>query len=246
MNNRRGVAGGSARRRARRLPALAATRFDVGRRAGESCLPGLACFEPRLHRHGDAVVTSRWDHRVLLRSVLAGRGHAGAILPAISKVADRGVVWPVLGAVLCLHRATRRAGAGGVGAVLVCSAVTGVVQAAVDRDRPSRLTSLLARGSVARPGSSSFPSTHAANAFAFASAASCLVPALGLGLFPAAAAIGAARVGMAHHYPSDVLAGCVIGAAVGGFVGIATRRAGARPARPASRLAGSWRTRGKR
>jgi len=186
-------------------------------------------------------VTSKWDHRVLLRSVLAGRGHAGAILPAISKVADRGVVWPVLGAVLCLHRATRRAGAGGVGAggvgaVLVCSAVTGVVQAAVDRDRPSRLTSLLARGSVARPGSSSFPSTHAANAFAFASAASCLVPALGLGLFPAAAAIGAARVGMAHHYPSDVLAGCVIGAAVGGFVGIATRRAGARPARPASRL----------
>ena len=169
-------------------------------------------------------MTSRWDHRVLRQSVIAARGHAGAILPAISEVADRGLVWPVLGAVLCLHQATRRAGAAGVGAVLVCSAVTGVVQAAVDRDRPARLTSLLARGSVARPGSSSFPSTHSANAFAFTTAASWLVPALGLGLFPAAAAISAARVGMAHHYPSDVLAGSLIGATVGVSVGVAIRR----------------------
>jgi len=169
-------------------------------------------------------VTARWDHRVLRRSMYVSRGQVGELLPAISRVADRGLVWPALAGVLCLHRATRRAGAGGIGAVLVCSAVTGVLQAVVDRDRPSRLKSLVSRGSVARPASSSFPSTHAANAFAFASAASCLVPALGVGLFPFAAAISTARVGMAHHYPSDVLAGSFVGAAVGVSLGVAIRR----------------------
>ncbi len=178
------------------------------------CLPG----------EGVGLVTARWDNRVLRRSTYASRGRVGELLPAISKVADRGLVWPALGGVLCLHGATRRAGAGGIGAVLVCSAVTGVLQAVIDRDRPSRLKSLVARGSVARPASSSFPSTHAANAFAFASAASCLVPALGVGLLPFAAAISAARVGMAHHYPSDVLAGFAIGTAVGVSVGLASRR----------------------
>jgi len=169
-------------------------------------------------------VTARWDKRVLRRSMYASRGRVGELLPAISKVADRGLVWPALGGALCLNRATRRAGTAGIGAVLVCSAVTGVLQTVVNRDRPSRLKSLVSRGSFARPASSSFPSTHAANAFAFASAASCLFPPLGLGLFPVAAAISAARVGMAHHYPSDVLAGSFIGAVVGVSVGVASRR----------------------
>lgn len=192
------------------------------------CLPvvrsATAALSALVAGRGSGVVTARWDNRVLRRSMYASRGRVGRALPAISKVADRGLVWPALGGVLCLHRATRRAGASGIGAVLVCSAVTGVLQAAVDRDRPSRLKSLVARGSATRPGSSSFPSTHTANAFAFASAASCLSPALGVGLFPFAAAISAARVGMAHHYPSDVLAGSFIGAVVGVSLGVAIRR----------------------
>ena len=92
--------------------------------AGRWCLPGLACYEPQAHRQRDDVVTSRWDHRVLRRSVIASRGHAGAIVPESPRWPTAGMVWPVLGGVLCLRRSTRRAGGGVVGAMLVCSAVT--------------------------------------------------------------------------------------------------------------------------
>jgi undecaprenyl-diphosphatase len=114
-------------------------------------------------------------------------------------------------------------------AVLACSAFTGALQAVVDRDRPPRLVSLVTRGSFARPRSSSFPSTHTSNAFAFAVAASCVRPALGFPLVPFAIAIGAARVGIAHHYPSDVLAGAVIGVAFGMLTGFVVRRGRVQP-----------------
>jgi hypothetical protein len=76
--------------------------------------------------NGVGVVTASWDRRVLRRSTYASRGRVGELLPAMSRVADRGLVWPALGAALCVRRATRGAGVGGIGAVLVCSAVTGV------------------------------------------------------------------------------------------------------------------------
>ncbi|HET7474881.1 MAG TPA: hypothetical protein VFJ97_02535 [Dermatophilaceae bacterium] len=69
-------------------------------------------------------MTTRTDKRVLRRALLATRGNVGKTLPAISKVADRGLLWPILCSVMCLHRTTRRAGAGGLGAVLVTSALT--------------------------------------------------------------------------------------------------------------------------
>lgn len=165
------------------------------------------------------------DHPFVLRlrrlrqALFATRGRIGKTLPAISKIADRGLVWPAVGGALCLHGATRRAGVAGMSAVLASSAFTGVLQAVIDRDRPPRLTSLVTRGSFARPRSSSFPSTHTSNAFAFAFAATWVRPALGLPLIPFAAAIGAARIGIAHHYPSDVLAGAVIGAGFGTLFG---------------------------
>jgi len=166
----------------------------------------------------------RADKRWFCRTLLASRGRWGRALPLISKVADRGVVWPLLGAALAVRRSTRRTGVAGVGAVVVTSAATWVIQQAVQRDRPSELTALLTRGSARRPSSSSFPSTHAANAFTFAAAAATLCPRLGVVLVPAAAAIGVARIGIAHHYPSDVVAGALIGASIGLGIGIFVKR----------------------
>lgn len=111
-----------------------------------------------------------------------------------------GLVWPLLGGALAARRSTRSAGAAGIAAVVVTSAVTWAIQQAVQRDRPSTLTALVTRGSARRPAASSFPSTHAANAFAFAAAAGTICPGLSVVLVPLAAAIGVARVGIAHHY----------------------------------------------
>lgn len=66
------------------------------------------------------------------------------------------------------------------------------------------------------PSTLSFPSAHAASSFAAARAYSPLVaPAP---LYAAAVAMGASRVFFGVHYPSDVLAGAVLGLATGELV----------------------------
>ena len=62
----------------------------------------------------------------------------------------------------------------------------------------------------------SFPSGHAATSFAGATLLSLLVPRAAPGLLALAAAIAFSRVYVGVHYPGDVLAGAVLGAAVGG------------------------------
>ncbi len=59
------------------------------------------------------------------------------------------------------------------------------------------------------PHSTSFPSGHAASAFAFASAVGTQMPPVGLPLQLLAAAYSRAHTGV--HYPSDTIVGASIG-----------------------------------
>jgi undecaprenyl-diphosphatase len=74
---------------------------------------------------------------------------------------------------------------------------------------------------VKAPDRYAFPSGHAMNAFALAGLLSLQHPLLGpaLGLF--AASVGASRVVMGLHYASDVVAGALLGLAVGGLTYVA-------------------------
>ena len=60
----------------------------------------------------------------------------------------------------------------------------------------------------------SFPSGHTLHAVSFAWQATAHFPELGWVLVPLAALIAASRVVLGLHYPSDVLAGAAIGAAL--------------------------------
>jgi undecaprenyl-diphosphatase len=60
----------------------------------------------------------------------------------------------------------------------------------------------------------SFPSGHTLHAVSFAWQASMHFPELGFLLVPLAALIAASRVVLGLHYPTDVIAGAVIGAAL--------------------------------
>ena len=67
--------------------------------------------------------------------------------------------------------------------------------------------------------SSSFPAGHAATAFAGATLLSHIAPRGAPGFLLLAAAIGYSRVYVGVHYPSDVLAGALVGAVIG-FIAI--------------------------
>jgi undecaprenyl-diphosphatase len=67
---------------------------------------------------------------------------------------------------------------------------------------------------VAMPRSTSFPSGHAASAFAFASGVAYAFPSAGVPVRGAAALVAYSRVHTGVHYPIDVIVGSLVGGAL--------------------------------
>lgn len=92
-------------------------------------------------------------------------------------------------------------------------AVTYIAKCAVDRERPfTHYPDLI--DNRENPSSSSFPSAHTASAFSLATSLSIRYPKWYI-IVPSyswACSVGFARMNVGVHYPSDVIAGAVIGA----------------------------------
>jgi undecaprenyl-diphosphatase len=104
----------------------------------------------------------------------------------------------------------RRAWLRGVGTVAASYGVNQAVKFAVRRRRPE-LPGL--RPLTATVTQLSFPSAHATTAFAAARAYADLAPSSAL--YATAVAFALSRPYLGVHYPSDVLAGALLGTAVG-------------------------------
>lgn len=110
-------------------------------------------------------------------------------------------------------RAGRRAAVEGLASLGVTATIVNVaVKPLTRRRRPDRVAGdvPLARH-VPMPVSRSFPSGHAAAAFAFATGVGHLAPTAAVPLRALAAVVGYSRVHTGVHYPGDVLAGALIG-----------------------------------
>ncbi|GAA3138692.1 phosphatase PAP2 family protein [Nonomuraea roseoviolacea] len=158
----------------------------------------------------------------------------------VSRSVDHSRLWLLTAAALALGGGPRGRRAAGLGvlAVGLASAVTNAgLKPLTGRRRPTRSSRRAVLGSrrVRRPVSASFPSGHTASAFAFASAMGETVPWTWIPLHAAATAVGCARVHAGVHYPSDVVAGALIGALCGWTVRRASTRvpAGSSPRRRA-------------
>ncbi len=124
--------------------------------------------------------------------------------------------------VCAIARSWRPAIATGL-AVGVTHLLTLALKELVDRPRPTGTEPL-----VPMPDSASFPSGHASTAFAAAAALAVFgrSPWLRAALFATASAIALSRVWLGVHYPSDVVAGAIIGALVGWAIARSVARAG--------------------
>jgi membrane-associated phospholipid phosphatase len=84
------------------------------------------------------------------------------------------------------------------------------------RNRPHIGRDILVVG--IRTTDASFPSGHAASSFAAATALAAFYPKTAPLVFTLAGGVGASRVHLGHHFPSDVLVGAGIGVASGALI----------------------------
>ena len=136
---------------------------------------------------------------------------------ALSRAADQSKLWVGVAGLLSTTGARgRRSAVSGLASIAVTSGVVNLMlKPSRRRRRPDRAAHRvpIARH-VAMPRSTSFPSGHAASAFAFASGVAHELPAAGVPLQAAAALVAYSRVHTGVHYPVDVIAGAVLGGAL--------------------------------
>jgi membrane-associated phospholipid phosphatase len=143
------------------------------------------------------------------------RGHAPGLeraAKALGKAGNNGAVWLGVGVLLAVLDGSNRE------AWLICAALgpiaiglNYVVKLIVKRPRPV-LEGLPPLGGA--PSSLSFPSAHATSSFAVATAMTRVEPLAALA-FVLAVALSLGRPYLGMHYPSDVLAGAVLGVGLG-------------------------------
>ena len=145
-------------------------------------------------------------HTALLDSLFLGASRAAG---------SYGQLWLIVAVVLLIFKKTRKTG------VAVLVSYIGVLvfgelllKHLVVRLRPCQIDQAFSM-LLTRPQSSSFPSTHSAWAFGAATAIFMNNKKIGLAVFVLAALIAFSRLYLFLHFPTDVLAGAVMGVGLG-------------------------------
>lgn len=135
------------------------------------------------------------------------------LMVGISYSATSGLIWFVLGFLMTCSHKWRRCGVSAIAAVVLAYVVVDVIlKPLVCRERPFDVADfdLL----MAAPDTWSFPSGHTASAFAGATAILIHSRRWGCVAIVYAILVGISRMYLCVHWPTDVVAGALVGIAV--------------------------------
>ncbi|HET6616263.1 MAG TPA: phosphatase PAP2 family protein [Gemmatimonadota bacterium] len=194
--------------------------------------------DPRKPRRSmaDAVAQRLEGHRDIASAWATALGELGAVdratyaavaetptpsldepLRRLSNAANNSRLWLGIAAALAAlgGRRGRRAALEGAVAIGVTSGTVNLLAKSIARPRPDReeLNPFPSRA-VPMPMSSSFPSRHAASAFAFSYAVGRQIPELAVPIRLLAGAVAYSRVHLGVHHPGDVTVGAMIGSGI--------------------------------
>lgn len=167
----------------------------------------------------------RWLFDVVARRHWPG---ADRVLPRLGRAANHGLLWggAAVGIAVLGSAGARKAAVRGAASLALASATINTVgKWSVRRPRPVLDGVPAVRQLTTQPRTTSFPSGHAASAFAFTAGVALESPLWGAVLAPVAVSVAFSRVYTGVHYPSDVAAGAALGVAAGFVVRRLTRDA---------------------
>ena len=134
----------------------------------------------------------------------------------VTTLGNAGMIWILICILLLLRKSTRRIGWMGLLALLGSLLVNNILlKNIVERPRPYDIIEEL-QPLITRPKDFSFPSGHTGSSFAAAAVFYRNLPKqFGIWMILLAALIGLSRLYLGVHYPTDVLAGMLLGIALG-------------------------------
>lgn len=132
------------------------------------------------------------------------------IMKFFTDIGKEGLIWILIGIVMLIFKKTRRGGFMVFFASFINLIVVEIIKHIVKEPRPWQTLPNL-HMIITPPTSYSFPSGHTAASFAAAFAIAYFARKWGLWAFILAALISISRIYLLAHYPTDVIAGAIVG-----------------------------------
>lgn len=137
------------------------------------------------------------------------------IFKFVSWTGNKGAIWIVSSLILCAFPKTRKAGICSMISLILCLIIgNGILKPLFSRTRPYDFDTTI-RTIIPHLKDGSFPSGHTLAAFAFSYVTCSFFVRLKPYLYGYSALMGFSRIYLCVHYPTDVIAGVVLGIAFG-------------------------------